>query len=184
MGYRARERTYDYEGVVANAVPLLRGIADVNEPGTGYLWANLARHRRSYRHYGEFVTSKWCNTVVTENQSPRQGTPLVPGRQCARTFIRPGEPLADGTASPYGGRCRSCSNEPTKPELRGHFDPLSADFRMDYPDQLRADEFLREFHEFVANGKAAPVHHPAPAERSHGRNAARYACARSRGRRQ
>ncbi|HEU5334394.1 MAG TPA: phosphoesterase, partial [Terriglobales bacterium] len=38
---------------------------------------------------------------------------------------------------------------PTKPELRGHFDPNFADFRLDFPDQLRADEFLNEFQQFV-----------------------------------
>jgi len=38
---------------------------------------------------------------------------------------------------------------PTKPELRGHFDPRAADFRTDYPDQLRVDEFLNEFEGFV-----------------------------------
>jgi hypothetical protein len=34
---------------------------------------------------------------------------------------------------------------PTKAVLRGHFDPLYPDFNTDYPDQLRADEFLNEF---------------------------------------
>ena len=38
---------------------------------------------------------------------------------------------------------------PTKAALRDHFDPLFPDFEVDYPDQLRADEFLREFEEFV-----------------------------------
>ncbi len=38
----------------------------------------------------------------------------------------------------------------TKPELVGHFDPHAADFNLDFPDQLRADEFLREFQGFVA----------------------------------
>ena len=33
--------------------------------------------------------------------------------------------------------------------MRGHFDELFADFRVDYPDQLRADEFLHEFAQFV-----------------------------------
>jgi hypothetical protein len=42
----------------------------------------------------------------------------------------------------------------TKPELRGHFDPRFADFKIDYPDQLRADEFLREFDGFVRARKA------------------------------
>jgi hypothetical protein len=38
---------------------------------------------------------------------------------------------------------------------RDHIDPLYADFAIDYPDQFRADEFLREFNEFVkARGSA------------------------------
>jgi hypothetical protein len=40
-------------------------------------------------------------------------------------------------------------NVATKPELRGHFDPRFADFKVDYPDQLRVDEFLGEFDGFV-----------------------------------
>ncbi len=169
IGYRGREHTYDFEGNVSNVQPLAQGIPDVNEPGTGYLWANLARHHRSYRHYGEYVTSRWCNTVVREAQSPRAGTPLVPGESCARTWIRPGDPLttflrpsreaapvADSHAtevtvpSPYQWDIPILAvNQATKPELRGHFDPQYADFRLDYPDQLRADEFLREFSGFV-----------------------------------
>src|SRR5580704_11720511 len=35
--------------------------------------------------------------------------------------------------------------KPTKAVLRDHFDPLFPDFNTDYPDQLRADEFLNEF---------------------------------------
>ena len=38
---------------------------------------------------------------------------------------------------------------PTKAALRDHYDPLYPDFETDYPDQLRADEFLREFDGFV-----------------------------------
>ena len=33
--------------------------------------------------------------------------------------------------------------------MRDHFDPLYPDFNTDYPDQLRADEFLNEFSAFV-----------------------------------
>src|SRR5438132_8778097 len=49
----------------------------------------------------------------------------------------------------------------TKPELEGSFDPRFADFRLDYPDQLRADEFLGEFSTFVharvtGHGKELP----------------------------
>jgi hypothetical protein len=154
IGYRGRERTYDFEGHVSNASPLAQGIPDVDEPGSGYLWANLARRHRTYRHYGEFVTSHWCNTVIKEAQSPRAGTPLVPGETCALTFIHKDEPLENGTPSQYPWPVPIlASNEPTKPELRDHFDPKYADFRMDYPDQLRADEFLREFAGFVRDGK-------------------------------
>ena len=51
---------------------------------------------------------------------------------------------------------------PTKPELRGHFDPNYADFRLDYPDQLRVDDFLNEFQQFVgARQKGAGEQLPA-----------------------
>jgi hypothetical protein len=44
---------------------------------------------------------------------------------------------------------------PTKAALREHYDPQYPDFNTEYPDQLRADEFLREFDEFVkAHGTA------------------------------
>ena len=44
IAYRSRERTYDYEGMVADEYPLEHGEPDVNEPSTGYLWGNVARH--------------------------------------------------------------------------------------------------------------------------------------------
>jgi hypothetical protein len=47
------------------------------------------------------------------------------------------------------------SVRPTKQAQRGHIDPLYADFAIDFPDQLRADEFLREFNEFVKNRGSA-----------------------------
>jgi hypothetical protein len=45
---------------------------------------------------------------------------------------------------------------PEKAALRGHFDPNFPDFNTDYPDQLRVDEFLREFDEFV-KARGTPV---------------------------
>jgi adenine-specific DNA-methyltransferase len=41
------------------------------------------------------------------------------------------------------------SVRPTKEAQREHIDPLYPDFAIEYPDQLRADEFLREFDQFV-----------------------------------
>ncbi len=65
IAYRSRERTYDFEGMVADEYPLEHDEPDVNEPGTGYLWGNVARHGLSYRHYGEFVASEWCGDKFT-----------------------------------------------------------------------------------------------------------------------
>src|SRR5260370_20168738 len=40
-------------------------------------------------------------------------------------------------------------NVSTKPEIVGHVDLRFPEFRITYPDQLRADEFLNEFEGFV-----------------------------------
>jgi DNA-binding beta-propeller fold protein YncE len=156
IAYRSRERTYDYEGLVADEYPLEHDEPDVNEPGTGYLWGNVARHGLSYRHYGEFVASEWCGDRFTQDASPTEGTPSPKGGPCAHKAIKQGEPLpagpgeANGKPSPYPWPIPVLRRDvATKPELRGHFDPQYADFKLDYPDQLRADEFLREFDGFV-----------------------------------
>ena len=155
ISYRSRERTYDYEGQVGSGYPLQEGISDVNEPGTGYLWGDLSRHGVSYRHYGEYISTKWCNSHVT-GQSPTQGTPLPAGESCPKSAVAKGEPLPAYLGDPPGGPSPwpwqvplMARNIPTKPELRGHFDPRFPDFNLDFPDQLRADEFLNEFRHFV-----------------------------------
>jgi DNA-binding beta-propeller fold protein YncE len=159
IAYRSRERTYDFEGMVADEYPLEHGEPDVNEPSTGYLWGNVARHRLTYRHYGEFVASEWCGEKSASVSSPKEGTPSVATGACARAVIKQGEPLpaargAAGTPSPYPWPVPVLRrNVATKPELRGHFDTRFADFKVDYPDQLRADEFLREFDGFVRGRK-------------------------------
>jgi hypothetical protein len=61
--------------------------------------------------------------------------------------------MADGKPSPFHWPVAILAkNIPTKPELRGHFDPRFGDFNLQYPDQLRADEFLREFAGYVRDG--------------------------------
>ena len=176
IAYRSRERTYDYEGMVADEYPLEHGEPDVNEPSTGYLWGNVARHGLTYRHYGEFVASEWCGEKSSSLNSPKEGTPSAATGACARTVIKQGQPLLathadvarnkDGGLGANGARVAAPVLSPypwpvpvlrrnvaTKPELRGHFDPRFADFKVDYPDQLRADEFLREFDSFVSARK-------------------------------
>jgi hypothetical protein len=152
IDYRGGERMYDYEGWVGDYIPMNAGVPDVNEPATGYLWGNLVRHNLTYRNYGEFITTTWC-TDTPESVPPSGGAPPSRPPSCSRREIKPGEampPILGGGKSPYQYTIPLIAYDtPTKPELKGHFDPNYADFKLDYPDQLRADEFLREFADFV-----------------------------------
>lgn len=155
IGYRSDERIYDYEGEVMQGFPLRQDVPDVDEPGTGYIWANLARHGLTHRNYGEFVATRWCNEPGSTT-SPTLGTPAPPGEPCAVPVIGSGQALPGNVGEPHGSPSpwpwpvpMIARDVPTKPELEGHFDPRFADFRLDYPDQLRTDEFLNEFKEFV-----------------------------------
>jgi len=160
IGYRGAERSYDWEGEVSEEFPLQLGQPDLNEPGTGYLWGNLARSSKTYRHYGEFVATRWCDGFQ-EDQSGATGSPAPEDKQrCPRTLIKKGEALPATLGEPHGSPSPwpwpvplVAQDIPSKPELRGHFDPRAADFRLDYPDQLRADEFLNEFNAWVAARK-------------------------------
>ena len=150
--YRGKERGYDYEGSVGDVVPMELGIPDVNDPATGYLWGNLAGHNLTYRNYGEFVNTWWCEDMQHHNPVSTVA-PLEHPPDCARKEVKPGEdlpPRLGGGKSPYKFAIPLMAYDaPTKPELRGHFDPEYADFKVEYPEQFRADEFLREFAGFV-----------------------------------
>jgi DNA-binding beta-propeller fold protein YncE len=160
INYRGKERRYDFEGTVGNIDPLNLGIPDVNDPATGYLWGNLARHNLTYRHYGEFVETVWCPEFQQHEQESGWSRAQHPP-DCPRKEVKPGEDLPanlGGGKSPYKFAIPLMAyDSPTKTELRGHFDPNYADFKVEYPDQFRADEFLREFAVFVSarqEGKA------------------------------
>jgi DNA-binding beta-propeller fold protein YncE len=165
IAYRGKERTYDFGGAVSDVLPLDRGIPDIDDPGTGFLWDNLARRGLTYRIYGEFVEAEWCRNEKA--QSPMQGTPSAFSATCPNADVRKGEPLPDNLGNPRGGPSPwpwpfplFKEVRPGKPALRGHYDPQFPDFNTDYPDQLRADEFLREFDEFVkAKGTAKELPH-------------------------
>ena len=150
--YRGKERSYDFEGMVGDVVPMDLGIPDVDDPATGYIWGNLARHNLTYRNYGEFVDTRWCGDMQ-RNSPASTGAPREHPPDCARKEVRPGEDLPEklgGGKSPYKFAIPLMAYDvPTKPELRGHFDPNYADFKVEYPEQFRADEFLREFAGFV-----------------------------------
>jgi DNA-binding beta-propeller fold protein YncE len=160
IAYRGKERTYDFGGNVADEFPLEQGIPDVDDPATGFLWDNLARRGLSYRIYGEFIAAVWCKNERVK--SPTSGLPWSTTETCPVAEINQGEPLPSNVGNPPGGPSpwpwaipQMKRTRPAKAALRDHYDPLFPDFQTDYPDQLRADEFLREFDAFVkARGSA------------------------------
>jgi hypothetical protein len=156
IAYRGKEHTYDYGGTVADEFPLEQGEPDVDAPGTGYLWDNLASHGLTYRDYGEFIAGVWCKAAKKSTASPKEGTPTPFDSACERAVVRKGEPLPSDVGQPPGGPSPWPWPVPllqrmkaSKAALRDHFHPGYPDFNTEYPDQLRADIFLNEFDDFV-----------------------------------
>jgi DNA-binding beta-propeller fold protein YncE len=154
IAYRGHERTYDFQGQNADEYPLEHNQPDIDDPATGYLWDNLARNHMTYRDYGEFVSAEWCEK--RKAASPKQGTPSNLEAKCPRTELNQGDTLPPNIGDPHGGPSPWPWAVPlfsgvkaSKSVLRDHFDPLYPDFGTDYPDQLRADEFLNEFGAYV-----------------------------------
>ncbi len=181
QNYRGEQRAYDYEGVVADGYPLLQKIPDVNEPASGYLWGDLARHGKTYYHFGEFISSTFCGQEAVAD--PTLG-PVLAGPKCSRKAIAPGEQLP----AEWGGGVNQwpwpipllATNIATKPELQGHFAPEAPDFNLMIPDQIRVDIFLRHLQAVGCRSRTWPRHHAglrdaAPAQRSHRGNAPRRA---------
>ncbi|MBV9146800.1 MAG: beta-propeller fold lactonase family protein [Acidobacteria bacterium] len=160
IAYRGKERSYDFGGIVDDRYPVREHIPDADDPGTGFLWGDLQKNGLTYRDYGEFISTEFCDQNIT-NEMPQMGTPLMAGPKCGRNAVAQGEPLPDYLGQPHGAKSpwpwripligRSVA---TKPELEGHFDPRYPTFNLTFPDQLRADEFLNEFSQFVARSKA------------------------------
>ena len=152
QSYRGEQRTYDYEGVVADGYPLLRKIPDVNEPESGYLWGDLAAHGKSYYHFGEFISTIFCDEPAAVD--PQLG-PMLGGRPCTKKAIEPGEAIPED----WGGGVNKwpwpiplmAANTATKPELVGHFATEAPDFNLFVPDQVRVDIFMRHLKEWVAD---------------------------------
>src|SRR5205823_2119109 len=94
-------RTYDFGGVNSDEIAMENDRPDVDSPMTGYLWDNLAAHHVSYRDYGEFVSTMWCNP-----SSVKSGHAGVPHTRvsCGHPEIKKGENLPKrlgGGASPW-----------------------------------------------------------------------------------
>jgi hypothetical protein len=161
IGYRGHERPYDFEGVVEEGYPLLEHIPDVDEPGSGYLWTDLTRSHKSLYHFGEFISTKFCDDsgeAPKEHPMPQQGGTPEETHFCEHAFVHKGDPIPanyGGGASEYPWAIPLVyKNVATKPELVGHFDPEYPDFNLSFPDQLRVNEFLTHFNQWTADLKA------------------------------
>ncbi|HEY4009509.1 MAG TPA: phosphoesterase [Acidobacteriaceae bacterium] len=153
ISYRGRQRTYDYEGMVADGYPLLQHIPDVNEPATSYIWSDLAAHGKSIYHFAEYVSSIFCGEPLAVERArqaraadPRQGAMSGGETVCPSSDIKPGQPLppewGGGTNLWPWAIPRLAANIATKPELVGNFAPESPDFNLRVPDQIRVNVFL------------------------------------------
>ena len=152
QNYRGGQRTYDFEGVVAEGYPLFQKIPDVDEPASGYLWGNMDRHGKTHYNFGEYISSTFCD--VRKSGSSQEG-PMLEGSSCTSPSIKPGEAIPEE----WGGGVnkwpwpipRLAKNIPTKPELVGHFAPESPDFNLRVPDQIRAEILLKHLKGWVAD---------------------------------
>ena len=153
QSYRGGQRSYDFEGIVANGSPLLEKIPDVNEPTSGYLWGDLAAHGKTYYHFGEFVATVFCDEVKKTKAANPQLGPMLEGRDCSHKAIAPGEMLP----AEWGGGVNKwpwaipliASNVATKPQLVDHFAPEAPDFNLLVPDQIRVDIFMHHLAHWV-----------------------------------
>ena len=140
--------------MVADGLPLLQKIPDVDAPSSGYIWGDLATHRKTYYDFGEFISSTFCDTKAVLN--PQNG-PMRQGSPCQRPAIEPGQPIP----ADWGGGTNKwawpipvmASNVATKQQLEGHFASEYPEFNLSIPDQIRMDIFLRHFKGWVADLK-------------------------------
>ncbi|MGB7548838.1 MAG: phosphoesterase, partial [Terracidiphilus sp.] len=152
QNYRGEQRPYDYEGVVADGYPLLQKIPDVNQPASGYLWGDLAAHGKTYYHFGEYISSTFCDQPAVADATLGA---MLTGPVCAHKAFAPGEALP----AEWGGGVNRwpwpipliAANIATKPELVGHFATEAPDFNLAVPDQIRVDIFMRHLKAWVAD---------------------------------
>jgi DNA-binding beta-propeller fold protein YncE len=159
QNYRGNQRTYDYEGMVADGYPILQKIPDVNEPESGYLWGDLTAHGKSLYHFSEYISTTFCDDKDAVKQiNAQQGAGSGATTVCARKAINPGEEIpaawGGGTSKWPWAIPLIARNVATKPQLVGHFAEESPDFNLMVPDQIRVAVFLRRFKKWVADRKA------------------------------
>jgi DNA-binding beta-propeller fold protein YncE len=160
QNYRGRQRTYDYEGMVADGYPLLQKIPDVVEPASSYIWTDMAAHGRTTYNFGEYISSVFCGDKAAKKVTvdPKLGAGSNLEAMCAVPAIKPGEAMPDEWG---GGKNlwpwaipKLFTNIATKPELVGHFAAEAPDFNLRVPDQIRADVFLKHLEQWKTDRAA------------------------------
>jgi DNA-binding beta-propeller fold protein YncE len=157
QNYSRGQRTYDFEGMVADGYPIQQKIPDVNEPASGYLWGNLAQHGKTLYHFGEYISSTFCNDKdVMGNVADSQAGPMLGEEKvCVPKEIKPGGQIPEV----WGGGVNQwpwaipllARNVATKSELVGHFADEQPDFNLRIPDQIRVAVFLRHLQGWIAD---------------------------------
>jgi DNA-binding beta-propeller fold protein YncE len=160
LNYRSEQRTYDYEGMVADGYPLLQHIPDVAEPASGYVWSNFAAHGKTIYHFAEYISSIFCDDKKVPKRvgDPKLGAMSGGVTHCASPTIKPGEAIPEewggGTNLWPWAIPRLAGNIATKPELVGHFAPESPDFNLRVPDQIRVNVFMRHLEQWMRDRTA------------------------------
>lgn len=101
IAYRGNERNGDFGGEVEGELPLQDNEPDIDDPSTGYLWDNLARHGIRYRDYGESVRTVWCRPGK-QPASSRKGSVQPVGGNCSPPAIYKGQLLPRNVGQPMG----------------------------------------------------------------------------------
>src|SRR5262249_10011380 len=98
----------------------------------GFIWDNAVAHKKSFRDYGEFA--------ITETHW------IDPAKKHSPKFLDYYREYTNRTgAIQMGGR-------PTIESLRPYLNTNTFGWALNIPDVLRADNFIKELHEFETNG--------------------------------
>ncbi len=151
--YRSGQRTYDFEGMVADGYPIRQNIPDVEEPQSGYIWGDMVAHGRTTYNFGEYISTVFCgDRRAPAAADPKAGAMNNEERPCATDAIKPGEALPEVWG---GGKNdwpwaipKIADNIATKPELAGHFAVECPDFNLRVPDQIRMNVLLRHLEQW------------------------------------
>ncbi len=155
QAYRGGERTYDFEGVVAER--LSDGGKDLRHQRAGQ---RLPVDRSEAAGKDALPLRRVCLDQVLRRLGRGSEAEVAARRNTGADAVLQGLLTSSngeqipanygGGDSPYPWKIPLIyRNVATKPELEGHFDPAFPDFNLHFPDQLRVNEFLTHFNVWV-----------------------------------